>query len=367
VGEEEAGELAYLCYTSRLRPHPHNLSIIFQGPSGAGKDVAQRRPALLMPPEDVLDFTSITPNALYYNDEGWLKHKILLGGERSHKDDEEQRDKTGAIRMLLGNGRIVKATVDNNLQTRTIKQEGPVSYSETTTKLFVFKEDANRCLLVHVDASKEQTKRVLHAQAQERLPGPHDPDKAAQEALDRHHEFQRSLEDVDVRIPFATNITDGLPCGKVEVRRYNAHLLALIEVVAFLRQLARPRNAWGQLEATYEDYEVARRLILGPLQAAGFMDRQYARCGALEKQLSPLGLLFSTPQAAEAFGIDRKDRKMTKDALDLLGDWGIIEPAEKGAGSRPTRWRRTGKTAAESILPSAATLRQVCVTCVTGS
>lgn len=162
VGEKDSGLLLYVAYSSRKLNKP--LSVIVKGPSGSGKDEVQRRPAELMPPEDVKDLMSITPNALYYNEPEWLKHKILLGGERSHQDDDAQRDRTAAIRQMLSHGYITKSTVGERLRGREIRQNGPISYSETTTMDSVFKEDANRCLQVDTNTSAKLTKLVLEAQ-----------------------------------------------------------------------------------------------------------------------------------------------------------------------------------------------------------
>src|SRR5947207_973366 len=63
VGESDAGLLVYLAYSSRLRDRP--LSVIVRGPSGSGKDRVERVPAELMPPEDVIDAMSLTPQAFY--------------------------------------------------------------------------------------------------------------------------------------------------------------------------------------------------------------------------------------------------------------------------------------------------------------
>src|SRR5262249_1343925 len=83
VGEAGSGLIGYIAYSSRKLKKP--LSVVIKGQSSSGKDEVQRRPSDLMPPEDVKDLMSITPQALYYNQKGWLKHKVLLGGERRHQ------------------------------------------------------------------------------------------------------------------------------------------------------------------------------------------------------------------------------------------------------------------------------------------
>jgi len=109
VGEINNGLLGYVAYTSRKLKNP--VSLIIRGKSSSGKDMIQRKPAELMPPDDVIEATSLTPNALYYDEPGWLKHKVILGGERAHRTDEDQADRTAAIRQLISQGRITKRTI----------------------------------------------------------------------------------------------------------------------------------------------------------------------------------------------------------------------------------------------------------------
>jgi hypothetical protein len=348
VGESDKGLLLYLAYSSRKLNKP--LSVIIKGPSGSGKDEIQRRPADLTPPTDVLDFMSLTPQALYYNDEGWLRHKIILGGERKHDTSPEQRDRTAAIRQLLSHGFISKATVEH-LHTQAIRQDGPVSYSETTSLDSIFEEDANRCLQIDVVTERGQVRRVLHGKAQAYDPDALDSEQQRRAAIARHHEFQESLEYVDVRIPYAALLADRLPTEQVRVMRAFDQVLALIEVIAFLRQHSRPRNEHGHLIASRSDYRLARQLILGSLhQAIGLAD--YEKYQPLAAKL-PRGE-FSTTDAVKALGTARK---VVLDDLDRLQSAGWLTCTQEGTGSRPARWKWLIGDIEEMILPTVDSLK----------
>jgi hypothetical protein len=352
VGEEDAGLLIYSAGSSRKLNKP--LSVIIKGVSGSGKDEVQRQPTKLMPPEDVIEATSLTPQSLYYGPEGWLKHKIIQGPERAHQDDEVQRDRTAAIRQLLSQGAITKVTVGPGLEGKTIRQEGPVCYMETTTQDSIFAEDANRCLQVNTDASTALTRKVLLAQAQVYAPGKDQSATAQQEVRERHWVFQRSLNYVDVRIPFSRKLAKHMPATRIEVRRIFGQVLSLIEVIAFLHQHQRPRNAAGQLEATVEDYAVARRLILGPLHASIGLGKDFAKYGPLLDKL-PEGV-FTTTEAADT--MDAKTRKTCLNWLAKLAALGVLQLVCAGEGSAPTTWQRTGKSIDELILPA---VDKICV------
>ncbi|HEY7428851.1 MAG TPA: hypothetical protein VH682_31765 [Gemmataceae bacterium] len=351
VGEEDKALLMYLAYSSRKLNKP--LSVIIKGPSGSGKDEIQRRPADLMPPEDVKDFMSITPQALYYGEPGWLEHKIILGGERKHEDSEEQRDKTAAIRQMLSHGYITKSTVVDGLKGREIRQDGPVSYSETTTKDSIFQEDANRCLQINTSADVELTRRILKAQSANYMPGQDSAQERKEIIRREHHIFQQRLQCVAVRIPYAEILADKVPTGQIEIRRIFGQMLSLIGVIAWIHQFQRVPNTYGQLEATLDDYRLARRLALGSLHLAIGLGKDYEKCKAIENKL-PKGKPFTTTEAAQALG--DKSRKVTLDALAKLQEAGVIHCFVKGQGNRPATWRWTGVSVDELILPGVETV-----------
>jgi hypothetical protein len=296
---------------------------------------------------------SITPNALYYHEQGWLEHKILLGGERKHEDSDEQRDKTAAVRQMLSHGYISKATVVEGLKGREIRQDGPVSYSETTTKDSIFQEDANRCLQINTSADVELTRRILRAQSANYMPGQDNGQERKENIRRQHHIFQQMLQCVDVRIPYAKILADKVPTGQIEIRRIFGQMLSLIDVIAWLHQFQRVPNEYGQLEATLDDYRLARRLALGSLHLAIGLGKDYEKCKMIEKKL-PEGKPFTTTEAAQALG--DKSRKVTLDALAQLEDAGVIHCFVKGQGNRPTRWNWTGVSVDELILPSVETV-----------
>jgi hypothetical protein len=337
VGEEDKGLLVYLCQSSRHLKKP--LSIIIKGPSGSGKDEIQRRPADLMPPEEIVDGMSITPNALYYNEEGWLRHKIVLGGERSHQkeDDPVQRDRTAAIRQMLSHGYITKTTVIQ-MQTVEIRQPGPISYSETTTKASIFQEDANRCLQIETDDSKKLTRKVVQALGGRYEPGPEKSLEDIQKIKEEHREFQKALKYVDVRIPYQAVLADKIPVERIEMRRIFNHVLTLIEVITYLHQFQRTPNRYGQLEATLADFGVARSMILGPLQQVLGLGKDFGKYVAMCTKLPDR---FFTNTAAEALGA--QSRKVIHSWLDRMVGLGLVFKVDTEISQKCSLWEKTGK------------------------
>ena len=334
IGEEYNSLLIYLVGTSRLRKHP--LRIIIRGLSGSGKSFPVTRVTLLFPQEVVIEATSLTPQALYYGEPGWLEHKFIVQGERSHRTDDEAADSTAALRQLFSEDRIVKR-VTINKETVTIEQNGPVASCVTTTAKSIFAEDLNRCLQVYADESPEQTKRILQAAAQPYLGETvHDP----QPIIERHHQFQQSLQDIDVVIPYADQLADHMPTDKLQSRRVIKQVLATVETLTFLHQHHRDRDKDGRLVATADDYQVARQLLLRPVdEAVGPSDRARNAYHDLKDEFPQQG--FTSTQTVKA-GIF--NNKMTcKRALDDLVELGVIRCAAEARGSKPRQWAWTGK------------------------
>src|SRR6478736_9526114 len=98
------------------------------------------------------------------------------------------------------------------------------------------------CTGSHTDAGAKLTGLVLDARAGRYMPGPDSAAKEADKVKKRHHEFQRSLKAVDVRIPCARALAAAMPKGRIEVRRLFGPVLSLIEVVAYLHQHRRRRR-----------------------------------------------------------------------------------------------------------------------------
>src|SRR5580704_8967749 len=77
VGEDLNLQAIYAAGTSRLLNKP--LSLIFQGASSAGKSYLVNQTIKLLPLEDVVSLTRITPKALFYVDGGRVFENLPYG------------------------------------------------------------------------------------------------------------------------------------------------------------------------------------------------------------------------------------------------------------------------------------------------
>jgi len=203
AGERELAATLYLVGTSRLLPRP--LAAIVQGPTSSGKSYIIEKVASMFPAEVVVLATQMTPQALFHMKPGALKHRWIVAGERSRKQNDDTAEATRALREMISSGQLTKLMpmkVSGEIQTVRIDQEGPIAYAESTTLGTIFDEDANRCVLLTTDERMVQTQRIFDTLAK----GYGGASNAAGRAsiIGRHHALQPMLERADVVIPYAT-------------------------------------------------------------------------------------------------------------------------------------------------------------------
>jgi len=110
----------------------------------------------------------MTGQSLYYLGETNLRHKILAIVE------EEGAEKASyALKLLQSEGELTIASTGKDpttgrMETQEYHVEGPVMIFLTTTAVEIDEELLNRCLILTVDESREQTERI---HALQRRPG----------------------------------------------------------------------------------------------------------------------------------------------------------------------------------------------------
>lgn len=252
VGEEVNRLLLWLVMSSRKTARP--LHAVSLAASGIGKTYLQQTLAGLLPPEDVLEMTSLSGNALYYFKGDELKHKLLLIEDLDGADEVLY-----PLRELQSKGRLSKTVAvkgpRGTLRTETLHVEGPVSVAAATTKETLYQDNANRALLLTLDESAEQDKRILDYQ-RKLASGAIDTQKQT-EARTLLQATQRLLEPVEVQNPFAPGLQ--IPSQVFTQRRANQLYLDLIGAITFYHQHQR-ENKDGAIQTSPEDIEWANKL-----------------------------------------------------------------------------------------------------------
>jgi hypothetical protein len=314
VGEENNKLVGYLAAVSRKLDEP--LAVIIQSTSAAGKSMLLESILALVPDEDRVKYSAMTGQSLFYMGDTNLKHKILAIVE-----EEGAENATYALKLLQSEGELTIASTGKDPATgRMVTQEyhveGPVMMLLTTTAIDIDEELLNRCLVLTVDESREQTRRIHELQrARYTLEGW--LARAERDDVRKlHRNAQRLLQPLAVVNPFAKQLT--FLDDKTRTRRDHEKYLRLIVSIALLHQYQREvktkyRNEkpMPYIEVTKADIATANRLaaeILGrcldelPPQTRRFLcllDDMVKRAGE-EKKIARVDHRF-TQRDARAF------------------------------------------------------------------
>ncbi|NAJ53868.1 toprim domain-containing protein, partial [Escherichia coli] len=269
VGESTNLTAAYLAAVSRKLDRP--LAVLIQSSSAAGKSSLMDAVLNLIPPEERLQYSAMTGQSLFYLGETNLQHKILAIAE-----EEGVRQAAYALKLLQSDGELTIASTgkddaSGNLVTKQYTVKGPVMLMLTTTAIDVDEELLNRCLVLTVNESREQTEAIhaaqRYAQTLEGLLAANEKSYITQ----LHQNAQRLLRPLNVVNPFASQLT--FMSDKTRTRRDHMKYLTLIQTIALLHQYQREIKRVehrGQvveyIEVTREDIALANRLaheILG--------------------------------------------------------------------------------------------------------
>jgi DNA primase catalytic core len=344
VGEETNKQIGYLVAVSRKLEEP--LSMVIMSQSGSGKSALADVLETLTPPEDVILFSRLTSQALYYMDRDALARKFILIEERAGSMDADY-----SIRTLQSKKRLLLAVPIKDPSTGRIKTQvfeilGPAAFLETTTESRIHHENSTRCFETYCDESQEQTRRIHEAQKRSKTAEGRRLRSERQAIIKRHHNAQRLLEPVGVEIPFAPLIS--FPHAWLRTRRDHFRFLNLIEAIAFLHQHQREKKTDERGEpcvgATVADYERAYRLageVLG--QALSDLKRPAAELlGAVKELLTGKKDATATRrEIREATGLP--DHRV----IALLGELVALEYLEVVIGSQGRTFRyRLAKDAA---------------------
>lgn len=235
VGEEMNLMAAYLAAVSRKLDAP--LAVLIQSTSAAGKSALMDAVLNLVPPEERIRYSAMTGQSLYYLGENNLSHKILAIAE-----EEGVRQAAYALKLLQSDGELTIASTakdeaTGNLQTRQYTVKGPVMLMLTTTAIDVDEELLNRCLVLSVNESREQT-AAIHARQRHKQTLEGLLQSAGRDALQTlHHNAQRLLASVAVVNPYADRLT--FLADKTRTRRDHMKYLTLIRAIALLHQYQR--------------------------------------------------------------------------------------------------------------------------------
>jgi len=235
--------------------------------------------------------------------------------------------------------------VTGDMKTKTYKVEGPVMLFLTTTAIDIDEELLNRCLVLTINESREQTAAIQAKQRSSRTLAGLLTKAHCDEVLATHRAAQQLLLPLAVVNPFAEQLT--FASDRVRLRRDHQKYLALIDSIALLHQHQRQvRTAVhagkeiAYIEVTLDDIALANRLaheVLGrsldelPPQTRrvlGHMQQfvaEHAKAQAIEPHL----VRFTRRALRDAMGMSEKQLRVHVDRLVEL-DYVIAHVGRNG-------------------------------------
>ncbi len=265
IGEETSRLFGYLAQTSRFLKYP--LGVLIVSRSGAGKSQLQDMIGKFVPDESLHKYTRISGQSLFYQQDGNLKYSVL-----SIAEEKGAEDAIYSIRTLQSDQYLTVAVTTTDPKTgikRTEEYhvEGPVVIIITTTNPEALDfETRNRFVILTIDESREQTKRILQKQRERQSLEGLLRSRSEEGVFRKHKNAQRLLrKDIFVINPFFKDLT--YPEDKLLMRREQNKYLTLIETIAFLHQYQREvkkiQTASGEvdyIEVTIDDIALANKL-----------------------------------------------------------------------------------------------------------
>ena len=271
VGEEMVMLTGYLVGLSRLLP-VEALAVLFCARSGAGKSMMQKRTVEFVPAESLIERTCVTKQALFYKDENALVHKVLAIDEEGGAAEAAY-----ALRCLQSAGYLSITSTRTDPQTGKQRAEdyrvnGPVAIFLTTAHPEALDyETRNRFMILTIDESKEQTRRILARQRDDDTIDGLDAAEAKKAILRRHHNAQRLLQPIRVVNNLAPSLL--FPSDRLILRREQKKYLLLIKTIALLHQYQRERKTRvvggatiPYIEVMVEDVRLATELARSVLR-----------------------------------------------------------------------------------------------------
>jgi DNA-binding transcriptional ArsR family regulator len=317
VGEADNALVGYLAMVSRLLAKP--LAVLIQSTSAAGKSTLMDGLLSLLPESERVHYSAMTGQSLFYLGEGDLKHKVLAIAE-----EEGVRQAAYALKLLQSQGELTIASTGKDpatgkLVTSEYRVEGPVMLMLTTTAIDIDEELLNRCLVLTINESAEQTAAIQARQRQARTLAGLQAKVRGDQVQAAHRAAQALLRPLAVVNPLAEGLR--FASDRVRLRRDHAKYLALIDAIALLHQQQRKvqtieveGQAVEYIEVIASDIAMANRLahaVLGrsldelPPQTRRLLQglQRWVEAQATVQAIPPTSVRFTRRELREALGM----------------------------------------------------------------
>jgi len=228
-------QIGYLACTSRKLDKP--FSLIIQSRSAAGKSACLEALLSLIPPEEVKRWTRLTDQALFYQGETDLVHKVVAIEELAGLGGAAYSVRAMQSSGMLSQVSVMKDPASGQLKPCERKVNGPVSCLSTTTGHHLDEEMASRSWTLSMDESVALTERILDRQREELTVQGFLKSRKKDAIIAKHHTAQRMLKPIRVLEPQKSDHPFG--SKKLWARRDQPKVLSILQAIALLYQYQR--------------------------------------------------------------------------------------------------------------------------------
>ncbi len=251
IGEKINKLLGYIASISRLLPDP--LALLILSRSGAGKTGLQDSVCKFIPQESVIQYTRLTGKSLFYKEENALTHKVL-----AIEEEEGMQEAMYSIKTLITSQKLSAAATRTDAKTGKLSVDeytvhGPVVVIVSTTNPnSLSDEEKRRFLILTIDESHEQTKKILNMQRYKNRHTWYKSSMDENSVTKLHHNMQRLLKPLTVTFP--DNVEIGYPDGRLQMRGEQQKFLSLVKSITLLFQYQRKKGKEQRIDGTTFEY-----------------------------------------------------------------------------------------------------------------
>lgn len=251
IGENDNRLLLFIIASSYKTQYP--LHAIVQSSSGSGKSHLINAIAETMPKDETLSLSRITSKSLYHYREDDLTKKLILIQDMDGLDTEALY----GIRELQSAGELSSSMSYKdrlgNLVSKVKTVKAKFASLSATTQSEIYFDNFSRSIIVKVDESSAQTKRIIEYQ-NSLMNGELNPLEEEDAKTLLSHSI-RVLKPYTVTNPYANKIH--LPIDSTLLRRLNFQFQYFINQLTILHQYQRKTDKLGRLITTKEDIKNA--------------------------------------------------------------------------------------------------------------
>jgi hypothetical protein len=257
VGETETIKTILLsCFGSLVENHQiASYNLLINSESGAGKDYVAYNTIQVLPRENWLKRTRITPNVFTYWHNPKFEPEWSWNGKICYLEDISDNVMNAEVfKTMCSSGS--SATVLINQIPIDIEIKGKPVMVLTSANASPSSEVTRRFTIVNLDESVDQTKSIMERQAN------YESEGIELEYSKKLISALANLKRVKVKIPYAKFLTDFLPKDSIIMRTHFQRFLDYIKSSCALYQCQRKQDGYDFYLAEGKDYDIARDVLL---------------------------------------------------------------------------------------------------------